>query len=528
MLILPQLKRTFLRKKPENKPDKALVKLLEQLQQQLSQQIQIIQQLKEQLQIRDKELEQRDQELHQQNQELQILRARIKDLEGQLAKNSNNSSKPPSSDGFKKPKPKSLRKNSGLKTGGQKGHPGTTLNQVDDPNFVEQHDVHSCESCQYNLDEIEPVTIEKRQEFEIPLMKMQVTEHQAKAKICPQCGLVNKGKFPEHITQPVQYGTRVKGLASYYNQNHLIPYERLQDIFCDVHSLPLSEGTLFNINVACHRKLEGFETTVKQMITEGPQANFDESGMRVNKKLHWLHVASTEKLTHFEIHEKRGTEAMDAIGILPMFKGLAVHDHWKPYFHYDCEHSLCNAHHLRELVYHEEQYEQPWCKKMRECLVAIKSEVDTLKEAGHAQMGLKRIQHYEQEYARILNNGLKEIPKLPTVLNAIKKRGKTKQHPTKNLWDRLSNFKKETLAFMYDFTVPFTNNLGEQDIRMNKVKQKISGCFRSLNGAKVFCRTRGYISTVRKNGLNILDALVDVFKGAVFMPSCEITVNNTT
>ncbi len=506
MFALSSLKKRILTNNLDNE--------LEMLNQLLSEQTRLNGQLKEQLQARD--------------QEVQRLVARIKELEGQLAKNSQNSSKPPSSDGLKKPKPKSQRKNTGRNTGGQDGHPGLTLSQVADPDFVEQHHVHSCENCQCSLTDVEATDIECRQEFEIPVMKVQVTEHQADVKICPKCSFVNKGNFPDHITQPVQYGSRVKGLATYYNQNQLMPYQRLQDIFRDVHSLPLSEGTLFNTYAACDKKLEGFSKAVKQQLIDSKRVNFDESGMRVNKKLHWLHVASTEKLTHYEIHEKRGVEAMDEIGILPNFKGRAIHDHWKPYFNYtDCTHGLCNAHHFRELVYHEEQYEQAWCKKMRDCLLEIKAEVELLKEAGNDKMDPQRIKHYEQAYDRILSDGLNEIPILPAPATP-KKRGKPKQHPTKNLWDRLNNFKKEVLAFMYDFTIPFTNNLGEQDIRMCKVKQKISGCFRSLNGAEMFCRTRGYISTARKNGLNVLDALVNVFKGSPFIPSSEISGNDSS
>jgi transposase len=276
-----------------------------------------------------------------------------------------------------------------------------------------------------------------------------------------------------------------------------------------------------------YEKLADFELTIKQRLTESHQANFDESGMRVKKKLHWLHVASTEQLTHFEIHEKRGIEAMEAIGILPQFKGRALHDHWQSYFHYACNHGLCNAHHLRELTYHEEQYEQGWCKEMRECLLAIKCDVELLKEASHREMDIEHRQYYEQEYDRILREGTNEIPTLPARVNVPKKRGKKKQHPTKNLWDRLTHFKKETLSFMDDFTVPFTNNLGEQDIRMCKVKQKISGCFRSVLGAKVFSRTRGYISTARKNDVNVLEALNDVFKGSPFIPS-KLAENDTS
>jgi transposase len=509
--ILLNVRKRVLANKPNNSGESLLYLLYQQqhLQKQLSQQIQINKQLKQQLEVRD-------QVLQHQNQELQILQARIKELEGQLAKNSQNSSKPPSSDGLKKPKPKSLRKSNGRHTGGQKGHPGVTLNQINDPDFIEKHDVHSCEKCQCDLAGVEVIDIERRQEFEIPPMKVKVTEHQANVKICPRCHGVNKGKFPEHITHPVQYGQRARGLVVYYSQQQLLPYQRLQDIFRDVHSLPLSEGTLVNTNIACYEKLAAFDATVKLRLIASKQVHFDESGMRVNKKLHWLHVASTEKLTHYEIHTKRGVEAIDAIGILPNLQGRAMHDHWYAYFHYQCAHSLCNAHHLRELVYHEEQYQQSWCKRMRECLLAIKTETDTMKEAGCDQINPTRIRYHTQEYVRILNDALKEIPEL-LASNAPKKRGKKKQHPTKNLWDRLTNFQQETLAFMYDLQVPFTNNLGERDIRMSKVKQKISGCFRSLSGAKTFCRTRGYISTAKKNGVNALDATINVFKGTPFV-----------
>ena len=487
-----------------------------------------MQQLKAQLLEQARVHEKLQERLLQQDQEIMMLRERVKELEGQLAKNSSNSSKPPSSDGYKKPDPKSLRKKSGRKTGGQEGHPGSTLNQVETPDFIEPHAVHSCENCQCNLDNEDLIYIERRQEFEIPVMKAQITEHQSEVKICPKCGFVNKGKFPDHITQPVQYGARAKGLSTYFSQQHLLPYQRLQDIFRDVHSLPLSEGTLVNTNFACSEKLEEFNKAVQQALITSKLVHFDESGMRVNKKLHWLHVASTDKLTNYAIHEKRGIEAMNDIGILPKFNGRAIHDHWHPYFSYVCKHGLCNAHHLREFVYHEEHHKQSWCGKMRDCLLVIKSQVDTLKEAGHDAMDPERLKHHSRLYDRILKAGLKEIPVLPHTVNKQEKRGRKKQHPSKNLLDRLVDFKKETLAFMYDFSVSFTNNLGEQDIRMCKVKQKISGCFRSVSGANTFCRIRGYASTARKNGVNVLDALINVFKGVPFMPLAEITQDDSS
>lgn len=439
---------------------------------------------------------------------------RIKALEAQLSKNSRNSSKPPSSDGLRKPK--SLRKKGERKTGGQAGHKGITLNQVETPDVIITHTAELCETCLASLVNVEALDFERRQEFDLPKIEPIVTEHLAEIKVCPHCGCQTKGKFPEDITQGVQYGPRVKAMASYLSHYQLLPYARLQELFEDVFKLPLSEGTLFNISSACYKKLEGYEAHIRQMLTLSPVVHFDESGLRVTKELNWLHVASTETLTHYEMHKKRGQEAMDDMGILPVFKGIAVHDHWKPYFHYGKKHGLCNAHHLRELTYHEEQYSQEWSKKMKALLFEIKGEVDAHKCVGDLTMDPKRLSYFSRKYSYILREGLKEIP--PVYLGE-KKRGKPKQHPAKNLFDRLRDFKRETLAFMYNFTVNFTNNRAEQDIRMIKVKQKISGCFRSHQGCEMFLRARGYISTARKNTLNPLDALTDAFKGMPFIPT---------
>lgn len=460
-------------------------------------------------------------ELKEENAELVT---RIKELEGQLAKNSQNSSKPPSSDGLKKPAPKSQRPRGHRKSGGQPGHKGQTLEQVENPDIIEEHHLPYCEECQCSLHGVETVGYESRQEFDIPEAKAQVTEHRAYTTLCPKCGKVNKGRFPEPITQPVQYGQRVKAMVVYYNQAQLLPYKRTQEIFRDIHGLPLSEGTLYNINRSGYDKLAEFEEAVKTTIKGSRIAHFDESGLRVEKKLHWLHVASTEQLTHYEVHPKRGKEAMDAIEILPEFQGRAIHDHWKPYFNYGCAHSLCNAHHLRELTYHHEHYEQAWCAKMKVFLLEAKSAVEQQKAEGKKAFSPEVLLGYQKKYHTILQAGLADIPNLP---DEGKKRGKEKQHPSKNLWNRLSTFHFETLAFLYDFTVPFTNNLGEQDIRMNKVKQKVSGCFRSLTGAKLFCRARSYISTVKKQGLNVREALTRVFEGNAFMPD-EIKIQDTS
>jgi transposase len=455
-------------------------------------------------------------QLQLKDQEIHGLKLRIKELEDQIVKNSRNSSKPPSSDGLKKPNPKSQRKSSGRKTGGQAGHVGSTLEQVANPDFVETYEVCTCEKCGHSLKEEELIGYEKRQEFELPPVKVQVTEHRSEIKKCPMCGFVNKARFPDSITQPVQYGKQVKSLATYFSQNQLLPYERTQEIFRDLYALPLSEGTLVNSNLSCYTNLESYETEVKQLLRSGGLVNFDESGMRVKKQLQWLHVAATEKLTHYEIHEKRGSEAMDAIAILPEFKGRAIHDHWKPYFNYPCEHGLCNAHHLREFTYHQEQYDQKWCGEMEAFLLGIKDEIDKCKVSGNDKLLPEQLHYFENRFDNILNDGLREIP----IINYEKlgKRGRKKQHPSMNLWNRLKEYRQETLAFMYDFAVPFTNNQGERDIRMAKVKQKISGCFRSQHGAKVFCRIRGYLSTARKQGVNTLEALKLAFEARPISP----------
>jgi transposase len=461
-------------------------------------------------------------ELQMLRHELQQANARIKELEAQISKNSRNSSKPPSSDGLRKPNPKSLRPRGEKPTGGQQGHPGTTLSQVEAPDVIVTHPVEVCEECQQSLRGALLLGHEKRQEIDLPSIEPVVTEHQAEIKICPFCGCKNKGKFPENITQPVQYGTHVKATASYLSHYQLLPYARLTELFEDLFTLPLSEGTLFNITKVCYEKLEPYEFQVKQQLIHSPVVHFDESGIRVKKGLNWLHVASTETLTHYEMHKKRGIEAMEAIGILPHFKGTAIHDHWKPYFQYVTSHGLCNAHHFRELIYHEEQYGQQWAKELRGCLLEIKREVESHKIKGALKMPPSRRRYFERQYGRILKEGLKELPVIHQKKEATgekKKRGKPKQHPSKNLWDRLHDFKQETLAFMYDFTASFTNNRAERDIRMIKSKQKVSGCFRSEEGGEMFLRTRGYISTARKNALNPLEALTDAFMGTPFIPA---------
>jgi len=461
--------------------------------------------------------EQKDALILQLFDQIARLTDRIKELESQRSKNSRNSSKPPSSDGYGKPKPKNSRKKSGKPSGGQPGHKGHTLEQVDEPDEIIEHTVEHCGQCGLDLSSTPVSDYEKRQVFDIPPPpRIQVCEHQAQIKTCPCCQNRNKAIFPAQVRQPVQYGNRIQAIATYLNQYQLLPYQRLQEYFQDVHGLHLSQGTLRNILKRGHQHLEQFAHNAKAGVSTSEVAHFDETGMRVVESLHWFHVASTETITCYFIHPRRGTPAMKDIGILDGFEGYAVHDHYSSYYQFDLYHVACNAHQLRELIHAYEEHQQQWAQKMISCLLEAKAEVAFAIEHGQAALSDERVRYYDTRYSRILREGRQELPELAPPKKVT--RGRKAQHKVKNLHDRLVNHKHETIAFIYDPGAPFDNNQGERDIRMAKTKQKISGCFRSLTGAENFCRIRSYISTARKQGRNIYEALCDAFESNAFDP----------
>lgn len=444
------------------------------------------------------------------------LKARIKEIENQLAANSRNSSKPPSSDGFAR-QTRSLRQPSGKKSGGQTGHEGTTLKQVDNPDKQLIHYPKECSHCGFVLDNIIGyLDTERRQVFNLPPLKLVVTEHRVSIKNCSSCGRENMGIFPEEVPYGASYGADIKGLLTYFNQEHLIPYNRSCQIFTDLFGQPISEGTLDKAVNTCAKELTEIEAQIKQSIINSKVVNFDETGIYVDKKRGWLHTASTPKLTHYAYHDKRGEEAMKEIGILSEFKGRAIHDGFISYSKYECGHGLCNAHHLRELIFAHEEMGRGWSLDMKQLLLKIKDAVDTAKEQDIEQLTIEQLTEYEQRYKGILETGFVEEEQHPPPVSG--KRGQKKQNKSKNLLDRLGEHEEATLVFMKDFAVPFDNNLAERDLRMMKVKQKISGCFRTVDGAKAFCRIRGYISTMRKQGHNIITALSSVFLGNPIIP----------
>jgi len=466
--------------------------------------------------------------LQQQAQQLQQAvdeqTAVIQSLRDQLAKNSRNSGKPPSSDGLKKPRTRSLRKQSGRHSGGQKGHKGHTLKKVEQPDHTRVHKAEVCPHCTTDLQSVEPCGHEKRQVFDVPVVQIEVTEHQAEIKACPACGEQIKASFPPDVTQPVQYGARIKAQATYLNNYQLIPLARTCELLGDFYGHTPAEALVLNANTAVGDQIEPSLDTVKQQLIASDVVHFDESGLRVEGQLNWLHVASTDHLTYYEVQPKRGQVGMREIGILPEFAGRAVHDHWKSYFVFDnCQHALCNAHHLRELQFVVDRYEQSWAQEMSQLLLDIKAEVATV-SLDQMSLPSERLLHFERRYDELITQGLKANPppaKPPPKTcgeRSRTKRGRKKQSPPKNLLDRLQQFKPQVLAFMYDFCVPFDNNLAERDVRMVKIKQKVSGSFRTRTGAETFCAIRSYISTVRKHGQNVIDAIHNALIGVPFVP----------
>ncbi|MEA3276997.1 MAG: IS66 family transposase, partial [Pseudomonadota bacterium] len=335
-------------------------------------------------------IEERQQRLEMENKRL---RERVCELDQRLAKNSRNSSKPPSTDGFNKPSPKSLRKKGLRKSGGQPGHTGHTLKMAKKPDHTEKHRVERCTCCGRSLADQKPESVEKRQVHDLPPRRLIVTEHQVEIKKC-SCGHLNKAAFPEGLNAPVQYGEGVKAAAVYVKNYQYLPYERACELLDDLLGCPLSEGTLANIISQCDDLAANPVAQIREMIEQASVAHFDETGSRVEGKLWWLHSASTANATYYDIHRKRGSEAIDAIGILPDFIGRAVHDFWKPYFGYSCLHGLCNAHHLRELIFAHEQHQQNWADHMIDCLLEIKDAVDQAKQTTD-HLDEKQIRNFE-------------------------------------------------------------------------------------------------------------------------------------
>ncbi len=448
--------------------------------------------------------------------EIATLRTENAALQAKLETNSRNSGKPPSSDGpGVKPHPQSQRVRSGRPPGGQIGHAGHSLTFVEEPDEVQEHAPAQCAGCGQSLEGIPAQRWERRQVVDIPPVRTRVIEHRAATTCCPGCGRETSGAFPPGVAAPVQYGPGVATLAVYLTQEQLLPLGRTAAVLAEVFGCPLAEGTVERAVAECHERLAGTEAAIKQGVTAAAVAHFDETGVNINGTTAWLHVASTPQLTFYAVHPKRGHAAMDVIGVLPQFRGRAIHDGLISYWQYGrCTHGLCNAHHLRELTFVEEQLGQSWAKDLKGLLGEIKQAVDAAHRQGLRALPSAVQQEFAQRYDAVLEDGAQANPPPPPT----GKRGRPKRGKAGSLVDRLREHKEATLAFMTDVTIPFDNNQAERDIRMTKVREKISGCFRTSTGAERFCRIRGYISTLRKQGRPILAALGHAIVGDPPLP----------
>jgi transposase len=451
-----------------------------------------------------------------QSEQIERLTERVKALEEQVAKNSRNSSKPPSSDGFKKSK--SLREKGQRKTGGQTGHTGKTLAMVSEPTEILRHRLDTCPECQHDLSRVSPEKLEKRQVFDIPPVKLVVTEHQAEVKTCAGCSKVVKAVFPKGVENPVQYGEVLKAQIAYLSAYQLLPGGRLVELLADFYGQRLSEDTVLGMLETLAQAVQPSLAGIRQELLTSDLLHADETGLRVNQKTEWLHVLSTSQLTYYAVQPKRGQIALRQIGLVPEFKGILLHDAYASYWTFEqCQHALCNAHILRELRFLHEEQDQIWAGELKNLLVNMKKAVATAHPSG--KLAPEVLASFTQGYTELLAQGWQANP--PPEKPDLPKRGRLKQSTAQNLLQRLAKYQAAVLAFIHDFRVPFDNNLAERDLRMMKVKLKISGAFRTQTGAETFADLRSYISTVRKQGLNVLAAIQNALLGQPFVPAPE-------
>lgn len=427
------------------------------------------------------------------------------DLRRQLAKNSGNSSKPPSSDGLKKPAPRSLRGKSGKKSGGQVGHRGDTLRQTSTPDFVERHEATHCSACQGALTAEMVKGVEKRQVFDLPAPRLEVTEHQAAVYCCDHCRAMTTAGFPDGVAAHVQYGPRMRAAAVYCNVQQLIPEDRVCQLLRDLFgATSLCAASVTNWTRGAANKMGLVVEHILARLTEGGVRHLDETGLRVAGKLHWLHAVCDSAFTHYRIDAKRGAVPTFLTG------GTIVHDHWKPYYAHmngvDA-HALCGAHHLRELKAIEEIEKEPWATEMSALLNSANQLRCRAQDQGETELPEPVRQDIITGYMAILAKGLSFHERQPPLAKSPGTRGRQARRPGHNLLLRLRDYRDDVLRFIADFAVPFTNNQAEQDLRMMKLRMKISGTFRTLEGAQVFADIRSVISTARKHRLNILETL---------------------
>ena len=464
--------------------------------------------LREENQALKEQLAQRDELIAQ-------LLQRVQALEEQLGKNSHNSHLPPSSDRFVR-QPKSLRKQSGKKPGGQPGHPGQSLRFSSSPDEVIVQRVESCQHCQANLHEMMGRPCERRQVVDVSLPRVVVREYISEQKQCPHCQQICVAPFPPEVNAPVQYGSNVGAMAVYLVQRHLLPRARVCEVLDDLVGISMSEATVAGLIAHCATNLGPVEEQIKGALRQAEVIHQDETGMHVQNRRQWMHVTSTPRLTHYQVHTSRGHKALDAIGILPHFTGTSVHDGWEAYSRYACSHAACNVHILRELTALAEEQGWWWAAKLKALLLDRREATQQARDQGKRWLHPLEVADWQTRFLSLLDEA---EPAHPRATAQPGHRGRVKQSAARNLLDRLRKDQRAVWAFLEDLRVPFDNNLAERDLRMIKVQQKVSGCFRTFEGAQAFARIRGYLSTLRKQGLPLLSALQATLQGHPILPS---------
>jgi transposase len=448
---------------------------------------------------------------------VETLQAEVADLKRQLGQNSRNSSKPPSSDSpFTKPAPKSLRRKSGRKPGGQPGHPGSTLALVDNPTRWQRHEPGPCAGCGADLVDAPEVGMERRQVFDLPPMTVRVTEHQLIARRCC-CGTTTCGTAPEGVTAPAQYGPRLTAIILYLYVGQFLSKKRTAQALAELFDTPVSEGTVAAMTKRAAARLDEFCSQVADRIAGSAVAGFDETGLRVAGTLHWVHCARTDRYTLITCHRGRGQDGIDDAGVLARFRGVAVHDAWTPYDTYvNADHQLCCAHALWELQAVADAAAQAdpdadWCWAIQaaDALVAMRKLVDDAVAAGVDIIDPDTLGQQVAFYHSAVQIGLTQTAARSTKLM------KTHNALARRLLDRQDDY----LRFTQDWRIPPDNNGSERDIRMIKLRQKISGCLRTLAGATQFCAIGSYLSTATKHGKHFFEVLVMLTEGRPWLPA---------
>ena len=475
--------------------------------------------LREENKVLREQLVQRDEMIQQMREQISALSEQVKSLRDRLSKDSHNSHLPPSSDRFGR-KPKSLRTKSEKHSGGQPGHPGSSLSFSSTPDEVIEQQVERCEACQQDLQAVAACGRERRQVVDLPSPRLVVREYRAEQKQCPHCQHITVAAFPAGVQAPIQYGPHVGATAVYLVEQQLLPLARACEVMNDLLGVHMSEGTVCDLIQRCALELAPVEQQITEALKHAEVIHQDETGLYVAGKRHWMHVTCTPTLTHYHVDKSRGQAALEAIGILPYFTGISIHDGWGSYFLYDCQHAACIVHLLRDLVFVAEEQGAVWAADLKELLLDMKQATDQAREQGKLWLDPLEVVDWETRFLELLAEGDRLHPYAVAPPGT---RGRCKQSAARNLLDRLRKHQQAVLAFLEDLRVDFDNNLAERDLRMVKVQQKVSGCFRSEAFAQAFSRIRGYLSTLRKQGIPLLSALQATLGGHPVLPSLERT-----